>query len=197
MKALLLIDIQNDFMPGGPLGVPKANEIFPFVNEIQNDYGLVIATQDWHPADHKSFASNNGKSVGEVIDLEGLQQIMWPDHAVQMTTGSQLAPKLDQRAVAAIFRKGTKPNIDSYSAFADNGHRHYTQLDAYLKAMAVEEVHIVGLATDYCVKFSALDAHEAGFETVVLTQGCRGVNLNEGDVDAALEELRRAGVEVR
>ncbi len=197
MRALLIIDVQNDFLPGGALAVSEGDAIIPVINQVVNNYDLVVATQDWHPADHGSFASQHpGKKVGEVIDLNGLTQVLWPDHCVQGTKGAELAASLDTRRVAAIFRKGMNPATDSYSAFFDNGHRHDTGLSAYLKAMGVKEIDFAGLATDYCVNFSAQDALTAGFKCRLLLAACRGVNVSPDDAAKAIANLRNMQCEV-
>ncbi len=197
MKALVLVDIQNDFLPGGALAVPQGDEIIPLVNRLQPCFDLVVATQDWHPPDHASFAANHpGRAIGDLIDLEGLEQRLWPVHCVQGTAGAELAGDLDRRRIAAVFRKGEDPRIDSYSGFFDNGHRRATGLGEYLQAQGVEEVYLAGLATDYCVKFTALDARRLGFPARVIDDACRGVNLQPGDVSQAIADLRAAGVEI-
>jgi len=197
MNALILVDVQNDFCPGGALPVPEGDQVVPVINRLQARFDLVVATQDWHPADHGSFAANHpGKKAGEVIDLDGLPQILWPVHCVQQTPGAELHPELDKSRIARVFRKGVDPRVDSYSGFFDNGHRRSTGLDEYLKQQGVDEVHIAGLATDYCVKFTALDAVALGLRTFLLEDACRGVNLRPGDVERALDELRGHGVAV-
>ena len=197
MRALILIDIQNDFLPGGALAVPRADAVIPVANRVQGRFDLVVATQDWHPEAHGSFArSHEGRAPGEVIDLGGLPQILWPAHCVQGTRGAALAALLDTRRVEAIFRKGTEPAIDSYSGFFDNGKRKATGLGDFLRGRGVNAVFIMGLATDYCVKYTALDARGLGFDTRLIEDGSRGVELQAGDVARALEEVRRAGVEV-
>jgi len=197
MKALILVDIQNDFVPGGALAVPEGDLIVPLVNQLQPHFDLVVATQDWHPANHGSFAANHaGRNPGEMIDLAGLPQILWPTHCVQDTEGAKFVAGLDRRQWDRVFTKGTDTGIDSYSGFFDNGHRQATGLGDYLKAKQVTEVYVVGLATDYCVKFTALDAVQLGFKTHLIEDACRGVNLQPGDVAAAVEEMKKAGVEI-
>jgi nicotinamidase/pyrazinamidase len=198
MRALILVDIQNDFLPGGALAVPHGDEVIPVANRVSPRFELVVATQDWHPRDHGSFAANHpGKKVGDVIDLHGLPQVLWPVHCVQGTAGAALAPALDVSRVRKVFQKGTDPAIDSYSGFFDNGHRRSTGLADYLREQGVTEVFVMGLATDYCVKFTALDAvQRAGLKTTLIEDGCRGVNLRPGDSDAAVAEMRAAGVHV-
>jgi nicotinamidase/pyrazinamidase len=196
-EALIVVDIQNDFLPGGALAVNHGDEIIPFVNALMDGFDLVVATQDWHPTGHGSFAANHeGKKPGEVIDLYGLPQIMWPVHCVQGTKGAEFAPGLNTSKVRKVFQKGTDVTIDSYSGLFDNGKRKSTGLGEYLKAAGVEKVTVVGLAADYCVKFTALDAKEFGFEVVLPVAGTRAVNLQPNDFEKALNEMERAGVEV-
>jgi nicotinamidase/pyrazinamidase len=197
MNALILVDIQNDFIPGGALPVPEGDQIVPIVNRLLPTFELVVATKDWHPPNHGSFAANHvGKKAGEVIDLNGLTQILWPVHCVQGTPGAEFVPGFDTLRIRQVFRKGTDPRIDSYSGFFDNGHRKATGLGDYLKARKVEEVFIAGLATDYCVKFTALDAVGLGFKTHLIEDACRGVNLQPDHVTKAISEMKQAGAVV-
>ncbi len=169
MKALIIVDVQHDFLPGGALGVPKGDEVIAVINELQAHFDYIIATQDWHPADHGSFAANHeGKKPGEIIDLAGTQQILWPVHCVQGSQGADFADTLDKSKWQKVFRKGQDPKIDSYSGFFDNGRGHDTGLGDYLKSIGITDVFITGLAADYCVKFTALDAQSLGFETTLL-----------------------------
>jgi nicotinamidase/pyrazinamidase len=193
MRALLLIDIQNDFIPGGALAVQNGDEIIPIVNSLQSKFDLVVATQDWHPNNHKSFASQHqGKSAFEVIDLDGLQQVLWPDHCIQGTKGADFSDKLEMKKVEAIFRKGTASNIDSYSGFYDNGHRKTTGLADYLKGKNVSEVYVAGLAADYCVYFTAKDALREGFKTFFIEDATRAINT-EGFEKAKKDLLNKGG----
>lgn len=198
MRALLLIDIQNDFLPGGALAVARGDEVIAVANRLtaRTDlFGLVAMTQDWHPADHESFAAQHpGRTPGEVIDLHGLPQVLWPVHCVQDSTGAAFAAGLDTSAVAHVARKGTHKDVDSYSGFFDNGRRHATDLEAFLRARGVTEVFVMGLATDYCVKWTALDAASLGFSTHVVVDGCRGVGLAPEDIPAAFDAMLGAGV---
>ena len=197
MHALLVIDIQNDFLPGGALAVPDGDQVIAVANEEIDSADYVVATQDWHPADHGSFASQHpGVDVGQVFQLEGLPQVAWPDHCIQNSQGAQFANNLLTDRIDFVVQKGTNRLIDSYSGFFDNDHRFDTGLDEHLKSIGVREIMVLGLATDYCVKFTVLDALELGYRTRVLVSGCRGVNLNPGDVDAALDEMRSAGAEL-
>jgi len=197
MKALLLIDIQNDFLPGGALAVTDGDQVVSVANRLMNEYPLVVATQDWHPGDHRSFASQHpGRRVGEVIDLDGRDQVLWPDHCVQESEGAKFAPGLNRDGINHVIQKGTDVPIDSYSGFFDNGHRKSTGLETLLRDQGVSEVQLVGLATDYCVKFTALDAVSLGLKTSVVLEGIRGVELKTGDCALAIDEMRRAGVDV-
>jgi nicotinamidase/pyrazinamidase len=180
MNALILVDIQNDFLPGGSLAVPEGNTIISVVNTMQPYFELVVATQDWHPANHKSFASNHtGKKPFDIIDLHGLQQTLWPDHCVQGTFGAGLAGSLNMNKTEAIFRKGTNPEIDSYSAFYDNGHRKSTGLSGYLRSKDVVEVYLAGLAGDICVYSTALDSLDEKFTTFIIEDATRSINKHD------------------
>jgi nicotinamidase/pyrazinamidase len=197
MKALILVDIQNDFLPGGALAVPDGDAVIPVANKLQAVFPLVVATQDWHPANHGSFAASHpGKKVFEQIELNGLPQTLWPVHCVQNTKGADLANALDRNRIAKIFPKGTDAGIDSYSGLFDNGHRKSTGLGEWLKVQAVTEVFVCGLATDYCVKFTTLDAVGMGFKTHFIEDASRGVNLRPDDVKNAIEEMKRARIAV-
>lgn len=197
MKALILVDIQNDFCPGGALAVTDGDAVVPLANRLMDTVDLVVAMQDWHPANHGSFASNNpGKQVFTMGDLAGLPQVMWPDHCVQWTGGAQFHPGLDTKRIARVFPKGTDATIDSYSGFFDNGKRKATGLGDWLKAKGVTEVQICGLATDYCVKATAIDAVQLGFRTVLVEDACRGVGMAPDHIPAALAAMRAAGVHI-
>ncbi|MBC7474886.1 MAG: bifunctional nicotinamidase/pyrazinamidase [Candidatus Sericytochromatia bacterium] len=195
--ALILIDIQNDFCPGGSLAVNEGDQIIPIVNQLQKQFDLVIATQDWHPADHISFAANHtNKKVGEFIDVNGNPQILWPVHCAQGTHGADFVEELDMSKVKKVFQKGTNKQIDSYSGFFDNDHKNSTGLGDYLKLEGVENVYIVGLATDYCVKYTVIDALSLGFNTNVVIDACRGVKLNPNDVENAIQDMEKAGAKI-
>ncbi len=177
MKALIIVDVQNDFLLGGNLAVPQGNETIDVINTIQNRYELVVATQDWHPSNHKSFASqHDGKSIFEVIELKGLEQTLWPDHCVQSTFGAELSSQLAQNRIEVIIRKGTNPTIDSYSGFYDNGKLKSTGLHGFLQDRGVEEVHICGLAADFCVFFTAMDALKLGYKTAIVSKGTKAID---------------------
>jgi nicotinamidase/pyrazinamidase len=194
MNALIIVDLQNDFLPGGALPVPGGGEVISLANELQRHFELVLATQDWHPPDHGSFAANHpGKKPGDRIMLDGIEQIIWPVHCVQNTHGAEFAPLFDTSGIAQVFHKGVDPRIDSYSTFFDNAHRRETGLAAYLKERSIKDIYLLGLALDYCVKYSALDARQLGLNTHVIVDGCRGIGLGPGDLDRALEEMKRAG----
>lgn len=199
MNALILVDLQNDFVPGGALPVAEGDTIIPLINRLQESgrFDMILATQDWHPANHASFAANHpGRRVGEVIDLNGLPQVLWPIHCVQETPGASFVDGLSMGRIEKVFQKGTDPAIDSYSGFFDNGHRRATGMGDYVRSRNVTDVYLCGLATDYCVKFTALDARQLGFNTFLIEDASRGVNLKAGDVGRAVEEMRHAGVSV-
>ena len=196
MKALIVVDVQRDFCPGGSLAVPNGAEVVEVANALCDKFDLVVYSRDWHPKDHCSFAANHQKEIGSVIEIEGLSQIMWPTHCVQNSDGAKFAEGLVVPKGAHIIDKGVDSNIDSYSAFFDNGGVRATGLGELLKDKGVTEVYILGLATDYCVKFTALDARKLGFITFLVEDGCRGVELAEGDVKKAISDMAEAGVEV-
>lgn len=193
--ALLLIDIQNDFMPGGGLAVHNGNMVIAPANELIKHFGngLIIATQDWHPANHKSFASNHpNKKPYDVVDLNGLQQILWPDHCIQGTTGAEF--HTDLLPIPYVFCKGEDIEVDSYSGFFDNGKRNQTQLNAFLKDHGIKELTVAGLATDFCVKFTVLDALALGYKVNVNMKACKGVNaITPTDDIAAFRTMAMAG----
>lgn len=179
MNALLIIDIQNDFLPGGSLAVNDGNIIIPTINELQTQYEIVVATQDWHPEYHKSFITQHpGKKVFEKTELNGLMQTLWPEHCVQDCWGAQFPSNLSLKKVAAIFRKGMNPDIDSYSGFYDNARLSNTGLDGYLKSKNITAIDICGLAADYCVYFTALDALALGFDTTILLDATKAIDVH-------------------
>ncbi|WP_318374355.1 bifunctional nicotinamidase/pyrazinamidase [Enterobacter sp.] len=196
-RALLLVDIQNDFCAGGALAVAEGDSTVDIANAIidwcKTRGDAVVASQDWHPADHGSFASQQHVEPYSEGLLDGLPQTFWPDHCVQNTEGAALHPLLNAKAIDALFHKGENPAIDSYSAFFDNGHRQKTQLDEWLRHHDVNELIVLGLATDYCVKFTVLDALTLGYSVDVITDGCRGVNLHAQDSAHAFMEMAAAG----
>jgi nicotinamidase/pyrazinamidase len=174
MKTLIIIDVQNDFMPGGPLAVPQGNEIVPVINRIQNYFDLVVATQDWHPLNHKSFASNHyEKKPFDSIIFHGVHQTLWPDHCIQGSTGAEFHPDMESNRIATIFRKGMDPEIDSYSGFYDNNHQLSTGLAGYLKEKGVTDVYFCGLAADICVYYTILDSILEGFSATLIEDASR------------------------
>ena len=176
-KALIIVDMQNDFLPGGALAVAGGDEIIPEINRLSELYDLVVATQDWHPGNHGSFASQHqGAKPYDTGELAGMPQVLWPDHCMQGSFGAQLSGFLNQKHVEAVFRKGMDPEIDSYSAFFDNGRRKATGLEGYLLGRGVTQVHICGLAADFCVWFTAQDAISLGFDAVILQDAVRAIN---------------------
>lgn len=196
MRALILVDLQNDFLPGGALAVPRGDEVIPLANALQSRFELVVATKDWHPPDHVSFAATYpGKRPGDVVMLEAGPQVLWPVHCVQETRGAELAPSLDKRRIRRVFFKEVDSQVDNYSGFFDVARRS-TGLAEYLKQQQVDEVYILGLATDYCVKATALDAAALGFKTFLIEDACRGVNLQPDDSQRAIEAMHAAGVKI-
>jgi nicotinamidase/pyrazinamidase len=179
MNALIIVDVQNDFTEGGALAVPGGTSVVNVVNEIQKHFELVVATQDWHPPGHKSFASAHpGHKVFDQISLYGLDQTLWPDHCLQGSGGAEFHRDLDTKRIEAIFRKGTDPAIDSYSGFHDNGHRKTTGLAGYLRERNVSDVYVCGLAGDYCVYFTAMDALSEGFNTYLIEDATRSISAS-------------------
>ncbi len=197
MKALILIDLQYDFLPNGSLAVDRSDEILPIINNIQLKFDHIIATRDWHPANHKSFASNhNGKKPGDIIELQGLQQVLWPDHCVQGSPGAEITANINQAKIDYIIYKGTNTEIDSYSAFFDNGRLKQTELDSYLKRNEISTIYVAGLTTDYCVYFTVLDGLSLGYNVFVIEDACRAVNLNPGDSEKALKDMKKKGAKI-
>ncbi len=193
MKALLIVDVQNDFLPGGALAIPEGDKIIDQINEIQPHFPLIVATKDCHPPNHISFASTHQKKPGESIAVKEGKQELWPDHCIQGTFGSEFSSKLEIGRIKKIFFKGIDPTIDSYSAFFDNVHSRSTGLGEYLKEQGVDSIYIAGLATDYCVKYSVLDALHLGFQAHVILDCCCGINLHPNDIEKALETMKKAG----
>jgi len=195
MNALIIVDVQNDFLPGGALPVKDGDIIIPVINNLQDKFDLVVATQDWHPFDHKSFASSHsGKKVFEEIILDGLPQVLWPDHCVQETVGAKFSPLLHSRKIEAIFRKGMDKNIDSYSGFFDNGKKKATGMGPYLKGRNIDNMYVVGLAEDFCVNYTALDALELGFQCTIITDATRAINPE--NMKNVLENFQSKGGQV-
>ncbi len=197
MKVLIVVDVQNDFCPGGALAVAEGDAVVAVINRAIPKFDLVVATQDWHPPGHSSFAANHeGRAIGQLININGKPQVLWPVHCVQNTQGAELRADLEKERIAQIFQKGQNADVDSYSAFFDNDHLSATGLAHFLHESGADELFLCGLATDYCVKFTALDARDLGFATTLIADACRGVNLQPDDVENAIEEMRAAGVKI-
>ncbi len=196
-RALLVVDVQNDFCPGGSLAVDDGDSIIAVINRLMPLFPRVIATQDWHPPDHVSFASTHpGRKPLDVVDAGGIQQVLWPDHCVQATRGAELHPRLDARPLGLILRKGMRRTLDSYSAFFENDRRTDTGLRQYLKGLAVRELFVCGLATDYCVMASVLDARRLGLRVTLVRDACRGVDFPRDSVREAIDAMKKAGARI-
>jgi nicotinamidase/pyrazinamidase len=194
-RALLIVDVQNDFCPGGSLPVERGDEVVEVINRISPTFTRVVATQDWHPRGHLSFASNHpGCRPLETVDVNGIAQVLWPDHCVQGTAGAELHPLLDTRGIGLVLRKGMTVGLDSYSAFFENDRTSPTGLAGYLRGLGVEELFVCGLATDYCVLATAMDALALGFRVTLVRDACRGVDFPAGSVARALATMEKAGV---
>ncbi len=191
MNCLIITDIQYDFCPGGALAVAGGDQTIPIINKISSKFDKVIATQDWHPPGHMSFASNYGRQPYEVMTIVKQEQVLWPDHCVQGSHGAELHKDLNLGPVDLIIRKGNDPNIDSYSSFVENDKVTKTGLQYYLWGMGVKHIYICGLATDYCVYYSAMDAIGLGFKVTVIIDACRGVDVPSGNVKKVVGEMRR------
>ncbi|MDX7989801.1 bifunctional nicotinamidase/pyrazinamidase [Xenorhabdus littoralis] len=198
--ALLLIDLQNDFCTGGPLAVKESDVVIEVANQVvdlfQQHNLPIIASQDWHPATHMSFAENSGQKIGELGELNGIPQVWWPVHCVQGQSGAALHPALNQSAIQEVFQKGENSQIDSYSAFFDNDHKSETRLHGWLTEQHIRRLFVLGIATDYCVRFTVLDALALGYEIYVVVDGCRGVNIQANDSQHALEEMAAHGAKL-
>jgi len=190
-EALIVVDMQNDFCDGGALAVPGANAIVPLVNRLIGRFDHVVMTQDWHPAKHVSFASSHNKKPFSMIDMPYGKQVMWPVHWVQGT--SDALKELHVTKANMILRKGFNPDVDGYSAFFDNDHKTSTDLEGYFKTRGVKHIFLAGLATDFCVMWSSLDARKLGFEATVIEDACRGIDL-DGSLAAAWKSMEKAGV---
>lgn len=196
MKALLVVDIQNDFCPGGALAVPGGDSIIPAVNKLIGHFDVIIQTQDWHPEGHLSFASSHeGKKPYETIELEYGTQVLWPDHCVQGTPGAEFHPGLDTLKTQVIIRKGFRPEIDSYSTFFENDQKTSTGLAGYLNERGIKDLYTVGLATDFCVKWSVLDGIDEKFTMNIVKDAVAGIDL-DGSLDAAWSEMKEKGVRI-
>lgn len=196
-NALLIIDIQNDFCPGGALPVPEGDQVITVINSIVKKFYKVIATQDWHPINHISFARNHpGKKEYEEIEVSGIKQVLWPIHCVPGTKGAEFHPDLIADNFDLILRKGNNPKIDSYSAFRENDKKTITGLNGYLKELDIKQVFICGLALDYCVFYSAMDSKEMGFDTYVILDATRGIDFPPGSIENALNSMRNSGIKI-
>ncbi len=194
--ALVMIDIQNDFCPGGALAVPDGASIIDQVNSMQEEFSVQVLTQDWHPPNHTSFAANHdGAAEYSVIDMPYGPQVLWPVHCVAGSDGARFNPKLNTTPAQLVIRKGFRPNIDSYSAFFENDHKTRTGLEGYLRERGVKRLVLVGLALDYCVRFSAVDAAGLGFDVTVVESACRAIDL-DGSLDEARAEMKSCGVKI-
>jgi nicotinamidase/pyrazinamidase len=197
VSALVVVDLQNDFMHNGALEVKGAEEILPLIHDLlQKPFDFIVATQDWHPHGHVSFASTHHMPVGAIVDLEGVSQTLWPDHCIQGSWGAALHSGWDQGKVQALIRKGEAKNRDSYSAFFDNCHQWATELESLLRKHHIRKVYFAGLAMDYCVKYSVLDACQLGFDAYLIKDACRAVNERPQDSLEAIEEMKKAGAHI-
>jgi nicotinamidase/pyrazinamidase len=196
-RVLLIIDVQNDFCPGGSLAVEEGDVVVPVINRIMPLFSRVVATQDWHPPDHVSFAASHpGRKPLDVVEAGGIEQVLWPDHCVQGTRGAELHPRLEAGRIELVLRKGLRRMLDSYSAFFENDHATDTGLRFYLKGMRARDIFLCGLATDYCVLASALDARRLGFRVTLVRDACRGVDYPTGSVGKALAAMEASGVRI-
>jgi nicotinamidase/pyrazinamidase len=195
-RALIVVDVQYDFCPGGALPVARGDEAIFVINRITHRFDRVVATQDWHPRNHVSFAGTHNRKPFEVIRIDGMEQALWPDHCVQGTHGAQLHKDFDTNDVDLIVRKGTDPAIDSYSAFIENDSKTATGLHYYLRGFAIPDVYICGLATDFCVYHSAMDARRLGFSVSVILDATRGIDVPTGSLAAAVENMKASGIRV-
>lgn len=192
-KALIIVDMQYDFLPGGALAVDNGDEIIPVIARIQDDFEVVVATQDWHPAGHGSFASSHeGKVPFDVIDMHGHPQVLWPDHCVQGSRGAELTDELDMTRVSAIFRKGMDPGVDSYSGFFDNNRERRTGMAGYLNDLGVTDIYVAGLAADYCVYYTAKDGQDLGFNSYFIENASLAISVDT--YQPALKDMREQGV---
>jgi len=196
MRALLIVDMQNDFCPGGALAVPEGDQVVPVINDLVSEFDHVLQTQDWHPSRHQSFASSHPQhDPYDVIEVDYGEQVLWPDHCVQGTEGAAFHPDLDTTHTELILRKGFRPEIDSYSAFYENDGETQTGLTGYLNERGIDTLFICGLAADFCVKWSAVDGRKEGFDVFVIEDAVRGID-QDGSLAAAWKEMNDAGVQV-
>ena len=195
-NSLIIIDVQNDFCPGGALAVKAGDQIIPIINKISPNFDKVIATQDWHPKNHVSFAQTHNKQPYETIIIHGIEQALWPNHCVPGTFGAELHKDLNSKEIDLIIRKGSNPNVDSYSAFLENDKKTETGLHYYLKGLKIKELFFCGLATDYCVYFSAIDAKKYGFQVSVILDATRGVDFPTDNIKHAIENMKKKGIKI-
>jgi len=195
-NCLIITDVQNDFCPGGALAIKGGDEIIPVINDMSRHFDKVVATQDWHPRGHISFASTHDKKPYEVINIGRIKQVLWPEHCVPGTFGAAFHKNLDMTDVDLIIRKGNDPKIDSYSTFLENDKKTRTGLEYYIAGLGIKNIFLCGLATDYCVYYSALDALKIGFKVTVIMDACRGVDVPEGSIDKAIEGMVKKGIRV-
>jgi len=196
-SALIVVDVQNDFCPGGGLAVTDGDNVVPVINKLTDSFSTIVATQDWHPSDHSSFSSNNsGTAVYDMKDIDGITQVMWPDHCVQGTDGADFHKELNTDKFSVVIRKGTQQRLDSYSGFLENDKKTPTGLKGYLTDKGIKKVYVTGLATDYCVLYTAMDAKSAGFEVYLVSDACRGVDFPEGNVDKAIQQMQENGIKI-
>ena len=194
-EALLIIDVQNDFCPGGTLAVPGGDRIIPYIDTVMPVFETIIATQDWHPPNHGSFASTHpGKKPFETGIVSGIEQTLWPDHCIAGTEGAELHPALRTEPVGLILRKGMNAHVDSYSAFTENDRSTRTGLHGYLSALGINNVCLCGLATDFCVFYSAMDSVRLGFHTVVIIDACAGIDFPAGNITRCIDEMKSHGI---
>lgn len=194
-RALIIVDMQNDFLPGGSLAVDGGNEIIPVINRIQQDFEIIVATQDWHPAGHFSFASSHDeKDPFDVMEIEAGEQVMWPDHCVQGTSGAAFSSELKMDQVSAIFRKGMDPEVDSYSGFFDNNRAHRTGMAGFLQDLNVTDIYLAGLAADFCVYYTARDGQDLGFQTHYIENATKAIS-SDGYVKAK-QDMNQRGIEI-
>lgn len=197
MEALLIIDVQNDFCKDGALEVKEGETIIPAINKLMDSFNLVVATQDSHPKGHKSFASTHSLNVGEIIKLGEINQFLWPDHCVKESKGEEFYPTLEIKKIDKIFKKGENIEVDSYSGFFDNDKKSQTGLDNFLKEKNVTSLTVVGLALDYCVKFTAIDAKSLGYDVTVISSMTKAVNISPNDGLKSIEEMKNLGIKIK
>lgn len=195
-SSLLIIDVQNDFCPNGMLAVNEGDKVIAIINKLMEQFKSIVSTQDWHPVNHISFASRHNKNIGDKIFINGYNQVLWPDHCVQGTQGAQLHPQLNLNPINMILRKGNNLDLDSYSAFFENDKKSSTGLEGYLRKLNIVNVYIAGLATDYCVYYSAVDANDLGFRTFVILDATKGVDIPKNSIQKAISDMKKKGIKI-